>query len=160
MTREDEVKKYLNQPFAFIEKQKLIDYCWDILSQITQAEERMKELESERDSETHWAKEYFDKWEKAEERVRELEKRQKWIDEVGRPRHPDDERPWVPAYLDCREALGQAEASLARLLEAVERLSPNIEDGELNLETTHALIDYDKLQALYQVVEGIRKEKP
>jgi hypothetical protein len=80
-----------------------------------------------------------------------LEKRQEWIDEVGRPQHPDDERPWVPAYLDCREALGQAEASLTRLLEAVER-----HKNEDEWKSVYGNRD----EALYQVAEGIRKEKP
>ena len=131
--------------------ERLYYFFQQLLSQISQLEEKVKELESERDSETRWAKEYFDKWEKAEERVRELEKRQEWIDEVGRPQHPDDERPWVPAYLDCREALGQAEASLTRLLEAVER-----HKNEDEWKSVYGNRD----EALYQVAEGIRKEKP
>ena len=45
----------------------------ELLSLVEQLSERIKELESERDSETRWAKEYFDKWEKAEEKVKELE---------------------------------------------------------------------------------------
>jgi len=34
---------------------------------------RIKELESERDSETRWAKQYFDHWEEAKAHIRELE---------------------------------------------------------------------------------------
>jgi hypothetical protein len=38
-------------------------------------------------------------------KVREFERKQKWIDEVARPSHPDDERPWAAAYLGCRELI-------------------------------------------------------
>ena len=34
---------------------------------------RIKELESERDSETRWAKQYFDQWEEAKVHIKELE---------------------------------------------------------------------------------------
>jgi len=34
---------------------------------------QVKELESERDSETRWAKQYFDQWEEAKARIKELE---------------------------------------------------------------------------------------
>jgi len=38
-----------------------------------QFEAKIKELESERDSETRWAKQYFDQWEEAKARIKELE---------------------------------------------------------------------------------------
>lgn len=38
----------------------------------------------------------------AQARIRELELEQEWINAVGKPKHPDDERPWLPAYLDAR----------------------------------------------------------
>ena len=41
--------------------------------------------------------------------IKELEERQKWIDEVARPTHPDDERPWCSAYLDCRAKIKELE---------------------------------------------------
>jgi chromosome segregation ATPase len=44
-----------------------------LFSHISTLEEKVKELEAELDSETGWAKEYFDKWEKEEARVKELE---------------------------------------------------------------------------------------
>ena len=40
---------------------------------ISTLEEKIRELTVERDSETRWAKEYFDKWEKAESRLKELQ---------------------------------------------------------------------------------------
>jgi hypothetical protein len=45
-------------------------------------------------------------------RVKELEQRQKWIDEVTRPTHPDDERPWCAAYLDCRARIKELEEGI------------------------------------------------
>jgi len=47
--------------------------------------------------------------------IKELEERQKWIDEVGRPFHPDDERPWCSAYLDCRIRIKELEAELSKI---------------------------------------------
>jgi len=47
--------------------------------------------------------------------IKELEERQKWIDEVGRPQHPDDERPWCAAYLDCRARIEELEDGIAYL---------------------------------------------
>jgi len=40
-----------------------------------------------------------------EAEVARLRQRQQWIDEVGRPEHPDDERPWAAAYLDAKQQL-------------------------------------------------------
>jgi len=48
----------------------------------------------------------------AKSHIKELEERQKWIDEVGRPGHPDDERPWCSAYLDCRARIKELEEGL------------------------------------------------
>ena len=42
-------------------------------------------------------------------RIEELEEKQKWIDEIARPDHPDNERPWCSAYLDCRERIKELE---------------------------------------------------
>ena len=39
------------------------------------------------------------------EALKECRKKQKWLDEVGRAQHPDDERPWIPAYLDTKAEL-------------------------------------------------------
>ena len=50
-----------------------------------------------------------------EARIRELVERQKWIDEVARPTHPDDERPWCAAYLDCREYIKELEEELDKI---------------------------------------------
>lgn len=60
--------------------------------------------------------------EKAKAEMELLREKLKWLDEVGRPDHPDDERPWIPAYLDARRALKKAgiEAELLRVeIEAV-----------------------------------------
>ena len=60
--------------------------------------------------------------EKARAEIERLRERQRWLDEVGRADHPDDERPWISAYLDARKALKQAgiEAELLRIeIEAV-----------------------------------------
>jgi hypothetical protein len=63
----------------------------------------------------------------AERRIAELEQRQKWIDEVARPDHPDDERPWCKAYLDIRflhlktmEQLASKNLRIAELESALE----------------------------------------
>jgi hypothetical protein len=44
---------------------------------------------------------------RAHARIRELELEQEWINDVGRPEHPDDERRWLPAYLDARRRVLQ-----------------------------------------------------
>ena len=52
-----------------------IEYELAILTYIFTLEEKVKELTVERDSETRWAKEYFNRWEQAESRIiKELEK--------------------------------------------------------------------------------------
>ena len=51
--------------------------------------------------------------------IKELEERQKWIDEVARPTHPDDERPWCAAYLDCREKIKELEENNEGLRDAL-----------------------------------------
>jgi len=51
-----------------------------------------------------------------EKKIEELEERQKWIDEVGRPQHPDDERPWCSAYLDCRVRIKELQAVIKQYL--------------------------------------------
>jgi len=43
-----------------------------LLTSLTEMEERVKGLKDELDSETKWAKEYFDKWEQDEFRIKEL----------------------------------------------------------------------------------------
>ena len=48
---------------------------WRIVEMVDK--ERIKELESERDSETRWAKQYFDQWEEAKARIKELEEEKK-----------------------------------------------------------------------------------
>jgi len=60
--------------------------------------------------------------EKAKAEIERLWERMRWLGEVGRPAHPDDERPWIPAYLDARKALKKAgvEAELLRIeIEAI-----------------------------------------
>lgn len=41
-------------------------------------------------------------WEEAQARIRELELRQEWINDVPRAAHPDGERPWAARYLEYR----------------------------------------------------------
>ena len=50
-----------------------------------------------------------------------MKERQKWIDDVPRAKHPDDERPWASAYLDA--------------MAEVERLKAENEVLEKELET-------------------------
>lgn len=52
-----------------------------------------------------------------------LRERQKWIDEVARPDHPDDERPWAAAYLDARQRIEGLTKERDRLREHAERLA-------------------------------------
>ena len=54
-------------------------------------------------------KEHADYIDSLHNRIKELEERQKWINEVVRPDHPDDERPWCAAYLDCRASIKELE---------------------------------------------------
>ena len=44
-----------------------------------------------------------------------LQERQKWIDEVARPMHPDDERPWANEYITTRQALAKAQEKIERV---------------------------------------------
>ncbi len=56
------------------EKGKLLQEHADKLGEIiTEQNKKRLELEAEKDSETRWAKEYFDKWKVAEVRIKELE---------------------------------------------------------------------------------------
>jgi len=52
--------------------------------------------------------------------IKELEERQKWIDEVARPNHPDDERPWCSAYLDQKFYFSREQKRVKELEEAIE----------------------------------------
>ncbi len=61
--------------------------------------------------------------EKAKAEIERLWERMRWLGEVGRPAHPDDERPWIPAYLDAREALKKAETETELLRLEIERAS-------------------------------------
>ena len=49
-----------------------------------------------------------------------LQERQKWIDEVARPMHPDDERPWANEYITTRQALAKAQETIKRVREIAE----------------------------------------
>ena len=49
-------------------------------------------------------------------RIKELEEKQKWIDEVARPAHPDDERPWCAAYLDEKKRGDALQAQIDSLM--------------------------------------------
>lgn len=51
-----------------------------------------------------------------EARVKEFEERQRWINEVARPDHPDDERPWCSAYLDCMERIKELEDGIEEVI--------------------------------------------
>ena len=65
-----------------------------------------------------------------------LEQCQKWIDEVARPDHPDDERPWCAAYLDCR-------AGVKELVDGIER------HRAMNMKVLHSIWDDE----LYKLIE-------
>jgi len=81
-------------------------------SLVEQLSARIKELEEEVE---HYKSHYdaaINNWNLSLDRVKELEERQKWIGEVARPTHPDDERPWCAAYLDCRVRIEELEAEL------------------------------------------------
>jgi hypothetical protein len=54
-----------------------------------------------------------------EQRIAELEEKQRWIDEVSRPQHPDDERPWCACYLDARARVKELMAEVERLRQEV-----------------------------------------
>jgi len=47
-----------------------------------------------------------------EAEVEGLKQQQQWIDEVGPPNHPDDERAWVPAMLEAKAALKRVRESV------------------------------------------------
>jgi hypothetical protein len=61
-----------------------------------------------------------------EDRIKELEERQKWIDEIARPDHPDDERPWCAAYLDCRKRIKELEEGIKDFLDCFHGEDHNI----------------------------------
>jgi hypothetical protein len=59
-------------------------------------------------------------------RIKELEERQKWIDEIARPDRPDDERPWCAAYLDCRKRIKELEGGIKDFLDCFHGEDHNI----------------------------------
>jgi hypothetical protein len=67
-----------------------------------------------------------------------LLERQRWIDEVGPPKHPDDERHWVGAYLKFRAESERLRAELADKIQLAATIA-----------TERALlqIDHDRLRA-------------
>jgi len=64
-----------------------------ILSHIRELEEKLKDERVWFDRKVELNVKLIKELEKKEAHIKELEERQKWIDEVGRPIHPDDERP-------------------------------------------------------------------
>jgi len=76
--------------------------------------------------------------EKAKAEIERLWERMRWLGEVGRPAHPDDERPWIPAYLDARKALKKAgvEAELLRI--EIEAIGSQLLDVQRDCEKAKA----------------------
>ena len=66
--------------------------------------------------------------EKAKAEIERLRERQRWFDEVGRPEHPDDERPWISAYLDAREVFKKAEIEAELLRIEIEAIGSQLLD--------------------------------
>lgn len=77
------------------------------------------------------------------QRVETLEQRQAWIDQVGPPLHPDDERQWVLAYLTAQTQLTAVTQELDKLKSDIAFL--------LNFDAANALT---KQKAKLQALEG------
>jgi len=54
--------------------------------------------------------------------VMEYKKKQGWIDQVDRPDHPDDERPWCAAYLAMRAREEKQEYEIYQLRARIAKL--------------------------------------
>ncbi len=78
-------------------------------------------------------------------RIQQLEQRQKWIDEVGRPQHPDDERPWVPAYLDAKERIHSLEEGIREYIKAMDKEMRNTSSYARGQNIAHLIGDLEKL---------------
>ena len=92
----DEIKEIEETSMRIVED--YLELLKPFVQQIDRLNTRIKELEQSNDN---WMIQVRLNY----SRIKELEERQKWIDEVARPTHPDDERPWCAAYLDCREKI-------------------------------------------------------
>lgn len=79
---------------------------------------------------------------KAEADKERLKKRQKWIDEVDRPLHPDDERPWCAAYLEMKAQNQRQDDDLKAAREKIERE-----------QTEHAKAMLDLMRATNKKIE-------
>jgi len=85
--------------------------------------------------------------------IKWLEERQKWIDEVARPTHPDDERPWCAAYLDCREKIKELEENNEGLRDAL-----NLRKGALVQATNGIKQLNERIEELEDGIEKHRKQ--
>lgn len=80
-------------------------------------------------------------------RIRELEQKQKWIDEVIRPDHPDDERPWASAYITCRQRIKELEDGIRK----------HYKENKISCQETNGTFSSTKcrgLEELYKLLEG------
>ena len=75
---------------------------------------------------------------KVQEQDREiarLRERQKWLDEVdGPPKYSEDSRPWIPAYLNAKEAFRKAGAEREKLIEMLEKYGRHTDDCDIGFD--------------------------
>ena len=82
-----------------------------------------------------------------------LGERQKWINEVARPDHPDDERPWCAAYLDCRARMKELEEGIEKHKKNRFRIT-DIDEGTPHCYSERLRNETD--EELYKLVEDSR----
>ena len=63
-----------------------------------------------------------------------LTQRQSWIDQVGPPNHPDDERHWALAYIEAKGQLAAAQTTITALRHALLSLE---KDAKQMREASH-----------------------
>lgn len=98
---------------------------------------------------------YIAEIERLQNRIRELEQKQKWIDEVIRPDHPDDERPWASAYITCRQRIKELEDGIRKHKESTTILDFQGEAIVRYFEGEAIGIDLDQIDGeLYKLLEG------
>jgi len=79
-----------------------------------------------------------------------LTQRQAWIDQVGPPEHPDDERQWVLAYLAAKQQLAALHAEVEGLKQECTRQNMVVQGRQLEIHDLTA-----QLAAMTQERDGL-----
>ena len=110
----------------------------DIFSYVHALEEKVRELTVERDSETRWAKEYFDKWEKAESHLQS---------------YKDENEQLRQNYNNLTDEFNQTKSRLEEKMKAIQEYANNM--GEIIDSQTMKRIE---LEGMLEIAESRTKQ--